>query len=191
MALNNVSTQILSFNISKDIGYFKPKKLSELPSQNNMIKLAFLKFHEIAHIKFNTNYDDNLDPRYLLGDNLQLIDNKIKKNSSDAPEMSEFGESGNALKFFIFNDFTTLDKLMITSKKLYALNNINLLTQDNFDELRKISQELTKNVELTIVYHKKFEVSKKYKERVIKLRTFKNKKISEIRFSELGIEELY
>ena len=73
LALTNVDTQILSFNESNKIGYSKPKKLGEVSNENNMIKLAFLKFHEYAHIKFKGNYSFKLDPRYLLDDNLQLI----------------------------------------------------------------------------------------------------------------------
>ena len=96
MALINVNTQILSFNESNDIGYSRPKKLCELPSENNMIKLAFLKFHEQAHIKFNGNYFDNKESIYLLNDNFQLIDNKNRNNSHNDDEISDTGgESGN------------------------------------------------------------------------------------------------
>ena len=192
MALNNVNTQILAFNESNDIGYSRPKKLCELPSENNMIKLAFLKFHEKAHIKFNGNYYDNKEFIYLLNDNFQLIDNKNRNNSNNDAEILETGgESGNALDFFIFNDYATLCKLMATTKNLSTLNNINLLTRDNFDELRKIVQKLTKNVKLKIPYDKRNELSKKYKEKIKYSKNFKNKKISEIRLSDLDIEELY
>ena len=193
LALNNINTQIISFNESKECGYSKPIKLSKLYSQNNMIKLAFLKFHENAHIKFNSNYDDNLDPRFLLDDKFGLIDNKNKKknNLEKDSDLLDAGESGNALEFFLFNDFTALDKLMATTENLNELNNTNLLTQDNFGELRRIINELTKDVELTIPYDKINELSKKYKEKVKKSKKFKNKKISEIKLSDLEIEELY
>lgn len=197
MAFNNVNTQILSFNESADIGYSKPKGISKYAiknSNNNTIKLSFLKFHEQAHIKFRGNYDDKLDPRYLLNDDLQLIDNKIinrNDNNNDNDELSVSGESGNALEYFIFNDFLTLDKLMKSKKDLSILNNINLLIQDNFDELRRYSQQLTKNVRLINTYDKQNELYKKYKEKIKKSNKLKNKKLSEIRLSDLEIEELY
>ena len=193
LALNNINTEIISFNESEDCGYSDPTELSKIYCENNMIKLAFLKFHENAHIKFNSNYDDNLDPRFLLDDNFGLIDNKYKKknNLEDDSELSDAGESGNALEFFIFNDFTALDKLMATTENLNELNDTNLLTKDNFSQLRRIINKLTKDVELTIPYDKINELSKKYKEKVKKSKNFKNKKIYEIKLSDLEIEEIY
>ena len=191
MALNNKNTQILSFNESKDIGYTEPETLSKIPDENNMIKLAFLKFHEHAHIKFKGNYDYKLAPRYLLNYNFELIDNKYENKNNENIEIFCAGESGNALEFFVFNDYSTLEKLMKSKKDLSNLNNINLLIQDNFDELRNLVQEFIKDVKLTPIYDKENELSKKYKEKIKNSNDFKNKKISEIRLYDLDIEEMY
>ena len=192
MALSNVHTQILSFNESVDIGYWRPKRLSELSSQNNMIKLAFLKFHEYAHTKFHGNFENKMEPRFLLDANFQLIDNKKRKNSDlDSPNA---GESGNALEYFIFQDYTTLDKLMNSKEDLSPLNDSTLLIQDNFDKLREKTVDLIKNVELTTPYDKTNELSKKYKkykEKALNSKNFKSKKNSEINLlGDLEIEEL-
>ena len=189
LALNNINTQILSFNESKDIGYSRPQKLSKLSSQNNTIKLAFLKFHEHAHIKFYGNYDNKMEPRYLLDNNFKLIDNKKRKNSD--VNVSDVGESGNALEYFIFEDYTILEKLILSTKNLSCLNNITLLTKDNFDELREFAKQLTMDVKLIVLYDKTNEINKKYKEKIIGSKNINEKK-SEIRLlRDLGIEEIY
>ena len=190
LALNNKNTQILSFNESEEIGYIEAETLSKIPDENNMIKLAFLKFHEHAHIKFKGNYDDKLDPRYLLDGDFELIDNKYNYNT-ESTEISKVGESGNALEFFIFNNYTALEKLMKSKKNLSSLNNVELLIQDNFDELRKNIEEAIKDINISPSCNKDNELNKKYEEKIKIFKDFKNKKISEIRLNDLDIEELY
>ena len=194
MALNNVNTLILSFNESKDIGYTEPHKLTEISDENNMIKLAFLKFKEHAHIKFNDNYTEKLDPRYLLSGDFKLIDNKFGDKKEEKGQFFHSGESGNALEYFIFNDYFTLDKLMKSKEELTPLNNINLLTQNNFDELRKLAEELTKNVQLDFSYNQSThinEIIKKYDEKIRTSVNLKNKSLSKIKYYDLDIEEIY
>ena len=191
MASNNINTQILSFNESKEIGYTESSSLSVIPDENNMIKLAFLKFHEKAHIKFKGNYGDKLDPRYFLDYDFQLIDNKTENKNDKNNEVSLAGESGKAFEFFVFNDYSTLDKLIKSKKNLSSLNNINLLIQENFDEIRELVKDLTKDVELTFSYDRTNELSKRYEEKIKKYDNLKNKKISEIRLYDLDIEEVY
>ena len=191
LALNNVHTQIISYNESNDIGYINPKYLAKIYSENNTIKLSFLKFHEQAHVKFFTNYDDKLEPRYLLNDNFEIIDN-IDKSESNNPDDSllNSGESGNALEYFIFNDFNAFNKLMRTNKKLKELNNINLLVENNFKQLRKIVEEVTKDIKVKVPYNN-MELNKIYKEKIKHSKELKNKKKSEIKLSDLEIFELY
>ena len=189
LALYNVNTQILSFNESEEIGYVYPNKLSEINDKNNMIKMAFLKFHEHAHTKFQGDYDDKIDPRYLFNDNFELIDNLYKNNDKNQVSL-DVGESGNALEFFIFNDYLTLEKLMKSTEDLSPLNNIDLLTKDNFNELRELVKKLTEDVKLLSPYDKTNELSKKYEEK-IKNSNLQNKSISELRLYDLDIDELY
>ena len=188
MALNNVSSLIISFNESADIGYSMPQKLAEFSSINNTIKLAFLKFHENAPIKFEGNFNDKIDHRYLLDDNFEIINNRYRKNSNI--NSLNAGESGNALDYFIFKDYLTLDKLMKSKEDLSPLNDISLLTQENFVKLREKVGKLIEDVELTNPYDKTNELSKKYEE-IKKTKKFKDKKQSEIRFSDLEIDEIY
>ena len=188
MALYNCNTQILSFNESDDVGYTMPKNLCETQDESNMIKLSFLKFHEQAHVKFKENYDDRLDPQYFLDENLNLIDNRISSKNS---EISLSGESGNALEYYIFNDYFTLDRLMKSKEDLSPLNNVDLLIHDNFNELRNIIQELTKNVKLASFKDKRHELYKKYNDKVNESIDFKNKKLSDIRLRDLDIVEFY
>ena len=130
-----------------------------------------------------------MEPRYLLDNNFKLIDNKKRKNSD--VNVSNARESGNALEYFIFEDYTILEKLILSTKNLSCLNNITLLTKDNFDELREFAKQLTKDVKLIILYDKTNEINKKYKEKIIDSKNI-NKKKSEIRLlSDLGIEEIY
>lgn len=188
-ALTNINTQILSFNIAQDSGYTKPERLAELKSENNMIKLSFLKFHEHAHIKFNGSYDGSSEPRYLLDDDFKVIDNKDRKNS-DVAELN-VGESGDALEYFLFKNYSIIDKLMSTKKNLSPLNDVNLFIQDNFNKLREIIQNLTKDSQVTFQFDKKNELRKKYKEKIKNLIKLKKLKLSKITFNDLGIEEIY
>ena len=80
---------------------------------------------------------------------------------------------------------------MATKKDLFALNNINLLTKDNLDELRNYAKKLSKEVKLIIPYDKRNEISIKYKENIKNNENFKKKKLSKYRSSDLDIEELY
>ena len=192
LAFNNVDTQILSFNEAKEIGYVKSKKLSEISDQNNMIKLAFLKFHEHAHIKFKGDYDDKFDPIYLLDSEFKEIDNKRQSKNNTDQIISNVGESGNALEFFVFNDLTILNKLIKSKEDLSKLNDINLLIGDNFKDLRKYAEELTKNVTLISIYDGAEELSKKYEEKIkIQNSILKDKDISDLRLHDLDIHELY
>ena len=185
---SNVNTQILSFNESEDIGYSRPQRLSEISSENNMIKLAFLKFHEHTHTQLIGNSGDKMNHRYLLDDNFELIDNKNVTNS-DADTLNA-GESGNALEYFLFKDYKTLDKLMKVKKNLSPLNDINLLIQDNFEQLREIMEKLTKDVHLITSYDKNSEFNRKYKDK-IEIINLKIENKSEIRLRDLDIEEIY
>ena len=117
-----------------------------------------------------------------------MIGNKFCGNFD---KVSDVGESGNVFEIFIFKDYSTLDKLMATKKDLFVLNNINLLTKYNFDELRDYAKKLTKDVKLITSYDKRNEIIIKYKEKIKNNEIFKNKKLSEIRLSDLDIEELY
>ena len=112
----------------------------------------------------------------------------MKKSDLDG---SDEGESGNTLEYFIFEDYTALNKLLRTKKNLSSLNNVTLLTKDNFELLREYVKKLIEGVKLKLVLDKTSELSKKYKEKIKNSKKFSEKK-SEIRLlRDLEIEEIY
>ena len=80
---------------------------------------------------------------------------------------------------------------MKSKEDLSPLNNVDLLIHDNFNELRNIIQELTKNVKLASFKDKRHELYKKYNDKVNESIDFKNKKLSDIRLRDLDIVEFY
>ena len=117
-----------------------------------------------------------------------MIDNKNRKKSDvNTPDAGDFG---NALEYFIFEDYTILEKLLLTKKNLTNLNDITLLTQDNFVKIRKYAKELTKDIKSISSFNKTDEVNKKYKDKILNSKNF-DEKNSDIRLRDLGIEEIY
>ena len=188
LALNNFHTKIISYNESNDIGYINPKFLSKIYSENNTIKLSFLKFHAQTDFTIFYNYDgDKLNSRYLLNDNLEII-NFIPNNSDDS--FLKSGKSRNEFDYFIFKEISEFKKLMKTNKKLKELNNINLFVQNNFDALRRIVKKLTKNVGIIVPYDN-MTYNQRYKEKIKHSKDLKNKNKSKIKLSDLEIFEIY
>ena len=143
LAWNDGKTQVKNYNLNYQIyseeDFFESKFLV-----NNTVKLTIIKLHEYAHTKFKGDYQLKISPRYLLIDNLDFLNNKKKiVNESKIPnELTDnFGESDQAIDRYIFGDELIINNIVYSMEKdLSKLYNSDLFTQNNFNDLNKLTE---------------------------------------------------
>ena len=142
VAFCNPQTLIKAYNENEEIGYFYLGKFAKIKSINNTIKLSFVKIHEESHCKYKGGFNMKHSGRYLLNNDLNVIDCHLDTILFDVARKNSFvgeevGEEGYAAEIYITGNYKTIDRLLKSNGNLQSLYNIKLFTGPNFDDLKK------------------------------------------------------
>ena len=175
-------TGIYSFNEFELFQVEKPISTDE--DENKVIKINFVSFHEGGHKKFNGNNNMELSQQYFFDNNLNIVDN-LNNNE----EIGEWGESGNAVDYYMCNkNKEKIIRILKLEIGLKELINVNLYVSESLNELNKIINKILHSAKISdgVRYFNKkkyLAINKNYKD------IYKNQKKSR-KYYDYGIYSL-